>query len=79
MLQYCGSADTGILTLQYWFWFYSIVEHGTIIRRGITCKKILCYMRDSVCRWLIVEYAGIVVCRKVVYKKLVVSRNNNAT
>ena len=30
-------------------------EHGTIIRTGITCKKIPCYMRDSACRWLIVE------------------------
>ena len=24
--------------------------HGTIIRTGITCKKIPCYMRDSTCR-----------------------------
>ena len=30
--------------------------HGTIIRTGITCKKIPCYMRDSACRWLIVEH-----------------------
>ena len=29
--------------------------HGTIIRTGITCKKIFCHMRDSACRWLIVE------------------------
>ena len=28
---------------------------GPIIRRGITCKKIPCYMRGSACRWLIVE------------------------
>ena len=25
-------------------------NHGTIIRTGKTCKEILCYMRDSVCR-----------------------------
>ena len=24
--------------------------HGTIIQTGITCKKILCYMRDPACR-----------------------------
>ena len=29
--------------------------HGTIIRTGITCKKIPCYMRDLVCRWFIVK------------------------
>ena len=33
--------------------------HGTIIRTGITCKKIPCYMRDSACRWFIVENAKI--------------------
>ena len=33
--------------------------HGTIMRAGITCKKIPCYMRDSACRWLIVENAKI--------------------
>ena len=33
-------------------------NHGTIIRTGITCKKI-CYMCDSVCSWLIVENAKI--------------------
>ena len=26
-------------------------EHGTIMRTGITCKKIPCYKRDSACRW----------------------------
>ena len=25
--------------------------HGTIISTGITCKKILCCMCDSACRW----------------------------
>ena len=36
-----------------------VIGHGTIIRTGITCKKITCYMRDSACRWLIVENAKI--------------------
>ena len=34
-------------------------EFGTIIRTGITCKKIPCYTRDSACRWLIVKKAKI--------------------
>ena len=34
-------------------------KHGTIIRPGITCKKIPCYMRDSAFGWLIVENAKI--------------------
>ena len=34
-------------------------HHETIIQTGITCKKILCYMRDSAIRWLIVENAKI--------------------
>ena len=29
--------------------------HGTIIRTGVTCKKIPFYMRDSANRWIIVE------------------------
>ena len=33
--------------------------HGTIIRTGITCKKIPFYMRDSACRWFIVKKAKI--------------------
>ena len=28
-------------------------DHGTIIRTGITCKKIPCYMCGSACRWLL--------------------------
>ena len=35
------------------------LKHGTIIRTGITCKKIPCYMRDSACRWFIVKKAKI--------------------
>ena len=30
-------------------------HHGTIIRTGITYKKIRCYMRDSACRCFIVK------------------------
>ena len=33
--------------------------HGTIIRTGITFKKISCHMRDSACRWFIAENAKI--------------------
>ena len=33
--------------------------HRTLIRTGITCKKIPCYMRDSACRWFIVKKAKI--------------------
>ena len=32
-----------------------LFKHGTIIRTGITCKKIPCFMCDLACRWLIVE------------------------
>ena len=35
------------------------MKHETIIRTGITCKKIPCYMRDSACRWFIVENAKV--------------------
>ena len=35
------------------------IYHGTIIRTGITCKKIPCYMRDSTCRWFIIKKAKI--------------------
>ena len=38
----------------------SYTEHGTIIRTGITCKKIPCYMHDSACRWFIIENAKII-------------------
>ena len=39
--------------------YFCAVYHGTIIRTGITCMKIPCYMRDSACRWFIVENAKI--------------------
>ena len=42
------------VTLMSTYW-----EHGTIIRTGIKCKKIPCYMRDSGCRWFIVKTAKI--------------------
>ena len=35
------------------------MKHETIIRRGKTCKKIPCYMRDSAYRWRIVKSAKI--------------------
>ena len=34
-------------------------NHGTMIRTGITCKKIPSYMRDSACGWFIGENAKI--------------------
>ena len=34
---------------------HGLHKHGTIIRTGITCKKISGYMRHSAYRWLIVE------------------------
>ena len=34
-------------------------NNGTIIQTGIACKKISRYMRNSACRWLIVENAEI--------------------
>ena len=30
-------------------------HHGTIMRTGIACKKIPCYMHDSACRWRYVK------------------------
>ena len=34
-------------------------NYNTIIRTGIACTKVPCYMRNSACRWLIVENAKI--------------------
>ena len=53
-----------VSTLRYFFIYLCIYlsilfMHGTIIRTGITCKKIPCYMRDSTCRWFIVKKAKI--------------------
>ena len=46
-------------TYQMYYMYYIFCipssNHGTIIRTRITCKKIPCYMRDSACRWFIVE------------------------
>ena len=36
---------------------FHLIMHGTIIRAGITCKKIPCYMRNSACSWFSVEKA----------------------
>ena len=38
---------------------WTCCRHGIIIRTGIACQKIPCYMRDSACRWFIVENANI--------------------
>ena len=60
------------------------VYHETIIRRGITCNKISCYMQDSACRWLIVENAKMfrrnvktVIEKKIVKKRLLSSAISN--
>ena len=52
-----------------------MINHGTIIRAGITCKKIPCYMRDSVCRWLIVK--NLKIFRSYVKHFLIFSRERN--
>ena len=39
--------------------FVHSMYHETIIRMGITCNKISCYMHDSACSWLIIENAKI--------------------
>ena len=36
-----------------------MLKHVTVIWTGTTCKKMFCYMRESACRWLIVENAKI--------------------
>ena len=53
-----GSFPTSQFELEGYYSSFHL-DHGTIIRTGITCKKIPCYMRDSACRWLIVENAKI--------------------
>ena len=44
---------------EYQIPFHYQLQYGTVIRTGITCKKIPCYMRDSACRWFIVGNAKI--------------------
>ena len=41
------------------FIFCAVLDHGTLIPRGITCKKIPCDMRDSGCSSRIVENSKI--------------------
>ena len=48
-----------ISSLTFRLQFMIQLTHGTIIRTGITCKEIPCYMRNSASRWLIVENAKI--------------------
>ena len=52
-----------------------LLFHGTIILAGITCKKIPCYMRDSVSWWLIEENAKIF--RSYVHHFLIFPRERN--
>ena len=52
-----------------------MVGHRTIIRTGITCKKIPCYKRDSACRWLIVE--NTTIFRSYVKHFLIISHERN--
>ena len=47
--------DTNVTLLQEMISY----EHGTIIRTGITCKKIPSYMRNSACTWFTVKKAKI--------------------
>ena len=44
--------ERSVLPLDY---ISGFSNHGTIIRIGITCKKIPCYMRDAACMWFIVK------------------------
>ena len=37
------------------FVVFSLFRYWTIIRTGITCKKIPCYMRNSACMWFIAK------------------------
>ena len=43
----------------FFLFVISYLMHESIIRAGITCKKISCYMHGSACRWLIVENSKI--------------------
>ena len=58
---YCCSYDNFMISHARLEWMQTLLlpecQHGTIIRTGRACKKIRCYMRNSACRWLIVEYA----------------------
>ena len=45
--------------MSLYFDFSCSLHTCVLLRTGITCKKILCYMRDSACRWLIFENAKI--------------------
>ena len=48
------------LTYPYYMNHTTLIRQvASVIRTGITCKKIPCYMRDSACRWLIVQNAKI--------------------
>ena len=60
LTQVPSCASLGGLGLELKLKFPSVsLGHGTKIRTGITCKKIPCCMRDTVCRWFIVKKAKI--------------------
>ena len=48
-----------LLNFDNWLSNFQAYHCGTIIQKGITSKKIACYMRNSACRWFIVENAKI--------------------
>ena len=50
-----GGISIFVLKKVYFKLLTDLSANGTIIRTKITCKKIPCYMRDSACRWFIVE------------------------
>ena len=54
-LQICTEVSHSTKNVKTVASFLHAVEHETIKRTGITCKKIPCYMRDSTCRWFIVK------------------------
>ena len=49
----------------FWWWIINLFtyflkyKYGTVIRTGITYKKIPCYMRGSACRWFNIKKAKI--------------------
>ena len=43
-----------ITKIENTFKTHNQLKHGTIIRTGIKCKEISCYMSDSACRWFII-------------------------
>ena len=57
------------------FRLHSHSYHETVIRTGIRCKKIPCYMCDSACRWFIVKKAKIFEVMLNIFEFLLVWEN----